>query len=213
MGMVYALMAMGLILLIRAIGVLNFAQGDLLMFGAFITCWLSTDLELPFYLMIPAALVCFVVIGVVFMFTVYWPLRNASYPAAISIATMGASITLKELATLIWGNIPRSMPPLVRNPETGGAAVLQIGTLKLQWQFVATIIVSVVLIVLVFTLFEKLYVGKVMQAAAQDIYNAQQQAGGAQNAGFNSNAGANQNTGANNNDGNNVTDADFEEVK
>ena len=52
-----------------------------------------------------------------------------------------------------------------------------------------------------------------MQAAAQDIYNAQQQAGGAQNAGFNSNAGANQNTGANNNDGNNVTDADFEEVK
>ena len=52
-----------------------------------------------------------------------------------------------------------------------------------------------------------------MQAAAQDIYNAQQQAGGAQNAGFNSNEGANQNTGANNNDGNNVTDADFEEVK
>ena len=52
-----------------------------------------------------------------------------------------------------------------------------------------------------------------MQAGAQDIYNAQQQAGGAQNAGFNSNAGANQNTGANNNDGNNVTDADFEEVK
>ena len=52
-----------------------------------------------------------------------------------------------------------------------------------------------------------------MQAAAQDIYNAQQQAGGAQNAGFNSNAGANQNAGANNNDGNNVTDADFEEVK
>ncbi len=52
-----------------------------------------------------------------------------------------------------------------------------------------------------------------MQAAAQDIYNAQQQAGGTQNAGFNSNAGANQNSGANNNDGNNVTDADFEEVK
>ena len=52
-----------------------------------------------------------------------------------------------------------------------------------------------------------------MQAAAQDIYNAQQQTGGAQGAGFNSNAGANPNAGANNNDGNNVTDADFEEVK
>ena len=52
-----------------------------------------------------------------------------------------------------------------------------------------------------------------MQAAAQDIYNAQQQAGGAQGAGFNPNAGGNPNAGANNNDGNNVTDADFEEVK
>ena len=47
MGMIYALMAMGIILLIRAVGVMNFAQGDLLMMGAFITCWLTIDLELP----------------------------------------------------------------------------------------------------------------------------------------------------------------------
>ena len=38
MGMIYALMAMGIILLIRAVGVMNFAQGDLLMMGPFITC-------------------------------------------------------------------------------------------------------------------------------------------------------------------------------
>ena len=52
-----------------------------------------------------------------------------------------------------------------------------------------------------------------MQAAAQDIYNAQQQAGGAQGAGFNPNAGATNNGNANNQNGNNVQDADFEEVK
>ena len=52
-----------------------------------------------------------------------------------------------------------------------------------------------------------------MQAAAQDIYNAQQQAGGAQGAGFNPNAGAANNGNANNQNGNNVQDADFEEVK
>lgn len=173
MGMVYALMAMGLILLIRAIGVLNFAQGDLLMFGAFISYWLTKDLQLPLYLMIPAALIMFALIGVIFMFSVYWPLRNASYPAAISIATMGASIALKEIVTVIWGSTPKAMPPIITNPETGMGAMLRIGDFKLSWQFILTIIVSVILIILVFTLFEKLYVGKVMQAAAQDKYSAE----------------------------------------
>ncbi len=173
MGMIYALMAMGLILLIRAIGVMNFAQGDLLMFGAFATCWLVVDLKLPLYLMIPLAMVSFALIGTIFMFTVYWPLRNATYPAATVISTMGAAMVLKEVATLIWGSLPRSMPPLMRNLTTGKAAVLRIGSISLQWQFVLTIIVGIVLIALVFILFEKLYAGRMMQAAAQDKYAAE----------------------------------------
>jgi len=173
MGMIYSLMSMGLILLIRAIGVMNFAQGDLLMFGAFITCWLTVDLKLPLWAMIPAALVCFAVVGIVFMFTAYWPLRNATYPAATVISTMGAAMALKEIATLIWGSLPRSMPPLLKNPETGKAAILRIGSITIQWQFILTIIVGAVLIILVFILFDKLYVGRMMQAAAQDKYAAE----------------------------------------
>ena len=68
MGVIYALLAMGLILLIRAVGVMNFAQGDLLMLGAYITCWLTVDLELPFWLMVLVALLCFAVVGLIFMF-------------------------------------------------------------------------------------------------------------------------------------------------
>lgn len=173
MGMIYALMAMGIILLIRAVGVMNFAQGDLLMMGAFITCWLTIDLELPLYIMAPFALICFAVLALVFMFTTYWPLRNASYPTATIISTMGASMALKEIATLIWGSLPRSMPPLMTNPETGKASVLRIGSVSLQWQYVLTIIVGAVLIVLVFILFERLYAGRMMQAAAQDSYAAE----------------------------------------
>ena len=173
MGMIYALMAMGLILLIRAIGVMNFAQGDLLMFGAFVTCALTVDLKLPLWIMIPLALISFAVIGVIFMFTVYWPLKDATYPTATVISTMGAAMALKEIATLIWGSLPRSMPPLMKNPKTGKAAVLNLFGIKLQWQFVLTIIVGAVLIWLVFVLFEKLYAGRMMQAAAQDKYAAE----------------------------------------
>lgn len=173
MGMIYALMAMGIILLIRAVGVMNFAQGDLLMMGAFITCWLTLDIKLPLWAMIPLAMVCFAVLGLVFMFTAYWPLRNASYPAATIISTMGASMALKEIATLVWGSLPRSMPPLLRNSETGKAAILKIGGMSLQWQYVLTILVGITLILFVFVLFEKLYAGRMMQAAAQDSYAAE----------------------------------------
>jgi Branched-chain amino acid ABC-type transport system, permease components len=173
MGMIYALMAMGLILLIRAIGVMNFAQGDLLMFGAYIAYALTVDIKLPLWLMIPAACVCFAIIGLVFMFTVYWPLREASYPTATVISTMGAAMVLKETATLVWGSFPHSMPSLIRDSQTGKAAVLKIGNVTLQWQFIITIIVGIIIIFLVFNLFEKLYAGRMMQAAAQDKYAAE----------------------------------------
>lgn len=172
MGMIYAMIAMGLILLIRAVGVMNFAQGDLLMFGAYIAWWLFVDLELPIYLMIPASLICYAVIAIVFMLTAYWPLRNATYPAATVISTMGAAITLKELATIFWGSYPKMMPAIMKKPN-GKAAVIKIGKITLQWQFVLCIIVGIVLIYLVFTLFEKMYVGRIMQAAAQDKYAAE----------------------------------------
>lgn len=171
MGVVYAMLAMGLILLIRAVGVMNFAQGDLLMFGAFVTSSLILDFELPIYLMIPIAFICFAVIGLVFMFTIYWPLRKASYPAATIIATMGASIILKELATLIWGAMPRSLPPLITG-SNGKAGILYIAGIPLQWQYVLTIIVGAAFIFLIFMLFERLYIGRMMQAACQDPYAA-----------------------------------------
>lgn len=134
MGTVYAMLGMGLILLIRAVGVLNFAQGDLLMFGAYICACLILDFELPVYLMIPVALVCFAILGLLFMFGVFWPLRNASYAQATIIATMGASIVLKEGAVLIWGKLPRTLKNFILDAE-GKTAVIEVGNVTLQWQY------------------------------------------------------------------------------
>ncbi len=173
MGMVYALMAMGVIMLIRAIGVLNFAQGDFLMIGAYITFALIVDLQLPLWAMIPIALVSFALIALIFMFCVYWPLRQASYPAAIIIATMGASVVMKETAMLIWGSVPLRMPALLQNPETGGGLLLSIGGVNLQWQMILTAVIGILAIALVNFVFERLYVGKMMQAASQDKFAAE----------------------------------------
>jgi len=171
MGVIYAMMAMGLILLIRAVGILNFAQGELLMFGAYISSALILDFELPMYIMIPLAFISFCLVGVIFMLTIYWPLRKASYPAATIIATMGASIVLKELATMIWGPLPRSLPAIITD-GAGKPAILNIGGVPIQWQYVMILIIGSVLIFLIYMLFEKLYIGKIMQAASQDSYAA-----------------------------------------
>lgn len=171
MGMVYAMLGMCLILLIRAVGMLNFAQGDILMFGAFICAALVLDFKLPFWAMLPLSLVWFAILGIIFMFCVYWPLRKASYPQATIIATMGASIVLREGAMLIWGKLPRTMKQFILTPE-GKAAVIRLGNITLQWQYIVIIVVGALLMVGVYLLFERLYIGKCMQAASQDQYAA-----------------------------------------
>ena len=173
MGMVYALMAMGVIMLIRAIGVLNFSQGEFLMLGAYVCYGLYVQVELPIYIMIPLALVLFAIFALIFMFGIYWPLRHASYPQAIIIATMGASIVLKEAVMLIWGNVPLRMPPLLQNPETGGGMLISIAGINLQWQQILTAVVGGLVIALVYFINEKLYAGRMMQAASQDKYAAE----------------------------------------
>lgn len=165
-GMVYALMAMGLILLIRAVGMMNFAQGDLLMIGAYITWALAFQLNLPAPLMLLCAFVIFALFGLLFMFAVYWPVRNSKWPAALMICTLGASIVIKEGVRLIWGSSPRSLPPII-------PGVLRIGSVVVEYQYLVTILVGAVVMTGVFFLFEKLYAGRMMQAASQDKYAAE----------------------------------------
>lgn len=165
MGMIYALMAMGLILLIRAVNVMNFAQGDLLAFGAFITQTMFFQMDLPGPIAMAISIGCMVLLGIFFMVTCYWPLREASYPVAAVISTMGASIAIKEAIMLIWGSAPLRAKPLI-------SGVIRIGGVVLQIQYLMIIVIVAIIMFLVFILFEKIYAGRMMQAAAQDKYAA-----------------------------------------
>lgn len=166
MGMIYAFMAMGVILLVRSAGIMNFAQGDVLMLGAYIFSTLILQTTLP----MPIALVCSVlmmaIVAAIFMFSVYWPLRNASWPAVIVISTLGASIIIKEGVKLIWGMIPRSLPPII-------SGSFSIGTARLEYQYLIIIAVGIIAISGIVLLYGKLYAGRMMEAAAQNSYAAQ----------------------------------------
>ena len=166
MGMIYALMAMGLILIVKAVGVLNFAHGELFMFGAYVTYMLTVQLGLPLVALVFAAVVIFLIFGALFMASVYWPLRNAEWSVCVTISTLGASMALKEMVRLIWSPFPMKMPALL-------PGALQIGNANLDYQYLIIIAVSAVLITFVFILFEKMRIGRVMQAAAQNRYAAE----------------------------------------
>src|SRR5258706_431932 len=103
-GSIYALVALGFALIYRATNVVNFAQGDFAMLGAFAMVVLAIDLELPYWLSILITLALMVGFGALFNLAVYYPLRNRSFLPVI-ISTIGASILLENgvLAASIIG--------------------------------------------------------------------------------------------------------------
>lgn len=164
MGIVYGLIAMGMVLIFRSVGIMNFAQGEFLMFGGYFCYTFNQIFHLHIVLSLILASCCMGVVGVLFMRTSYWPLRSAQAKAII-VSAMGASIAFKEGARLIWGSIPVSMDRVIE-----GAA--SVGSASVQWQYIAIIVIAAVIMFLVYVLLEKTFIGNLMQATAQDQYMA-----------------------------------------
>jgi branched-chain amino acid transport system permease protein len=90
-GSIYALVALGFVLIYRATNAVNFAQGDFAMLGAFSMVVLCFDLGLPYWLAILITLVAMLLFGALFNLTIYYPLRNRGFQPVI-ISTIGANI-------------------------------------------------------------------------------------------------------------------------
>ena len=92
-GAVYALVALGFVLIFRATNVVNFAQGEFSMVAAYLMVVFAVDLALPYWLSFLLALAGMAILGAVFNLGVYYPLRHRTYLPVI-IATIGASILM-----------------------------------------------------------------------------------------------------------------------
>ncbi len=120
-GSIYALVSLGFVLLIRAASVVNFAQGEFSMLGAYIMVIFANDLGVPYFLAIPIAIVLMAAFGVLFAGAVYWPLRHRGQLPVI-ISTIGASILLANFVLAAYGPSPQVLPGLFDNPgfDVGG---------------------------------------------------------------------------------------------
>ncbi|MDD5168278.1 MAG: branched-chain amino acid ABC transporter permease [Syntrophales bacterium] len=161
MGSIYALVALGFVLIFNAVNVVNFAQGEFAMVPAFIAVWLLTGLEIPFALACVITVVFMGIFGIVFQRIAYYPLRNRSFLPVV-ISTIGVGIFLKNGAQLIFGAEPLSMPR-----PTSAEAMNMFGVL-VDPQYIVIIICTLVLLGFQFFFFEKTLLGKKMLATAQD---------------------------------------------
>ncbi len=163
-GGVYALIALGIVLIYRATNVVNFAQGEFCMLGAYALVFLWQGAGLDYFLAGAVALVLMAVLGLLFALGLYYPLRNRSFLPVI-IATIGASIMFQNGALAVFGPSPEKVRPVIEAGPTGGVTL---GGVFFDYQYVVILGVTLVLVVTQYAFFEYTLLGKKMQATSQD---------------------------------------------
>jgi len=167
LGSIYALVALGYSMVYGIILLLNFAHGDIIMVGAYITFYAVTSLHLnPIIAVVLAVLGC-TLLGVLIEKIAYTPLRSAPR-LSLLITAIGISFLLENGAQLLLGSDTKSM---VQQPLISGS--IPIGGANISLSALITIAVSVAAMVGLTFLVQKTKLGKAMRAVSEDMGAAQ----------------------------------------
>jgi branched-chain amino acid transport system permease protein len=160
-GAVYATVALGFVLIYKASDVINFAQGELLLFGAFICLALVVNLHLPFLLALIISLGLSFLLGLLMERLVLRSFINKPIISVIMV-TLGISSALKGIMQMTWGTDTRTFPQFF--PTTP----VHLGEVVISQVYLWSLVISLVLL-LVFTVFFKYSaMGIAMRATADD---------------------------------------------
>ncbi len=174
LGSIYALVALGFVLIIRTTNVVNFAQGDFAMLGGYAMILFTVGMpgnpelhisgfatHLPYWLAIVLAAGVMAIIGVAFNYGVYYPLRNRSF-LPVLISTLGASIFLQNTVLALFNPQPRPLDKLF-NVEG-----VTIGGVFLDSQYLVILVFTILAVAFQYFFFEHTLIGKKLQATSQD---------------------------------------------
>ena len=167
LGSIYAIIALGYTMVYGIAKMLNFAHGDVIMVGGYVSFCAMSYLGLP---ALPAALLAMLactVLGIVIERLAYKPLRSAP-SLAVLITAIGVSYFLQNSALLIWKAAPKSYPAVV-----SGSAEFFGGELKVPYISLLTIVICLVIMLGLTTFVSKSKLGKAMRACSEDKGAAQ----------------------------------------
>ncbi|WP_283672914.1 branched-chain amino acid ABC transporter permease [Butyricicoccus sp. Marseille-Q5471] len=168
LGSVYAIIALGYTMVYGIAKMLNFAHGDVIMIGAYMSfCGTSYMGWSPLMSVVLAIVVC-TVLGVTIERLAYKPLRMAP-SLAVLITAIGVSYFLQNAALLIWTSNPKSFTSVVG----GGAVKLFDGQLSISHVTLVTVLACVVIMVALTLFTTKTKMGTAMRAVSEDKGAAQ----------------------------------------
>jgi branched-chain amino acid transport system permease protein len=165
MGAIYALVALGFVTIARASQIINFAQGEFVMLGGVITFFFLNVVSLPYYLAALLAIIIVVLIGFMMHVSVIYPLRKASILILI-MATLGASILLSSISGLVFGTLPKALPPI------SGEQPFQVGGIPVLPQSLWVLGSTFLLLIFLYLLSHRTLLGKAMEASSTDPLGA-----------------------------------------
>ena len=166
LGSVYALAALGFVIVYSATSVVNFAAGQFVMLGTFFGVTTIVQAQWPGAAAYPVAIALMAVFGILFYVTVHLPLQNRPVVSVI-IGTVAAGIAMQNGALLIWDAWP------FRMPSPFGEGTINLGGSVITVHAVATIVITALLIGALYLLLHHTRVGRSMRAVAQDVETAE----------------------------------------
>ncbi|MBC8275223.1 MAG: branched-chain amino acid ABC transporter permease [Chloroflexi bacterium] len=165
-GSVYSIVALGFVLIYKATGIFNLAQGSLMCLGAYLCYVFSITIGLPFYLAVILTLAVGFALGL--LVEVVFLRRMIGQPhLSVLMVTIGMYLMIRGLVLIIWGVYSKSLPPyLPTEPVTVlGANVLPI--------FIVGLMAAAILFTVFILFFKFTSIGVAMRATQDNQQVAQ----------------------------------------
>ena len=159
-GCVYALIALGFVLIFKATDVVNFAQGEFVMASGFISYTLLIKLGLPYWLVLLVTILLSGFMGVILERVVVRPIMDAPI-FSIVIATIGASTVMRSSAGIVYGYDVLPLPTIFSKDP------LRFGVLNFTAMDLGVIGFSLVIMLALYLFFKLTKTGMAMRATAQ----------------------------------------------
>jgi branched-chain amino acid transport system permease protein len=161
LGAIYALVALGFVIIFKATEVINFAHGELMLLGAYLVYAFHNEADLNFYLAVPLAIAAMAGVGWLIERVILR--RMVGKPAfAVVMITIGLSIVLHQIVTARWGFSDRQMA------DPWVARTVDVGDIRITLASIVTIVVAAVILGLFFAFFRYSKYGVAMRATAFD---------------------------------------------
>ena len=160
LGCLYALIALGFVIILKSNGILSLYQGGFLLLGAYLTYQVHAAWGVPFVLAVVAVAIGVALLGIALEFVVIRRLRGSAAEFAVVLVTIGLLLATQSLVAATWGYTPLNMN------DPWGLETVHLGSVAVSHRDIWVVGSTVVVLAVFFVLFKYSRIGIAMRAAA-----------------------------------------------